>query len=230
MLLNEYIEKFSLYDYPVFSKDDQACRALRLLAMQGRSCAPVLDDGKPVGLVTLAALLANDGAGEAGSLPLSSFPLDPITTAGPHEHLLDVFNNGAGTHGDILAVVDHAGDFHAVVEKSLLAVEVASLFHLRAGECVTIELDVPASGVKLSEIVAVFEKNDAYVTAFGTRQSPVDNDSIIVCFRVRTHDHYRLITNLDKYGYRVRYVSPEAGSADDELREKALEFIRFMDM
>lgn len=231
MLLNRYIEQFSLHEYPVFTLEDRVGTVLDLLGAQGRSCAPVLDGGKPVGLVTLAGLLAHSGSrADAGLLPLSSVPHSPLTTAGLHDHLLDVYSKAASARGEILAVVDHDGYFTAVIEKNRLAREVAALFHLGSGECATIEIEVPSSGIRLSEILDVFEKNDAYIPAFGTAPSRLESESTLVCFRVQTHDLYRLVANLGKYGYNVRYASPTAGSAEDELREKALEFIRFMDM
>ena len=232
MLLNRYIEQFSLHEYPVFTLEDRVGNVFDLLVAQGRSCAPVLDGGKPAGLVTLAGLLAHsDGRiDDARQQLLSSIPHAPLTTAGLHEHLLDVYSKAASARGEILAVVDAEGYFSAVIEKNLLAREVAALFHLGSGECATIEIEVPSSGIRLSEILDVFEKNDSRIPAFGTVPSRIESESTIICFRVQTHDLYRLVANLGKYGYNVRYASPTAGSAEDELREKALEFIRFMDM
>jgi len=55
-------------------------------------------------------------------------------------------------------------------------------------------------------------------------------ESMVITFRVQTHDLFRLVKNMEKYGYLIRYASPFFKERDDELREKALEFIHFMDM
>lgn len=230
MLLNEYIERFSLRGYPVFTTGDRAGTVLHVLAEQGRSCAPVLQDGKPAFLVTLPLLLAGREGGSKESMSLSSFSLPPVAVAALHEHLLDVFSRATSARGEIIAVVDEDGLFSAVIEKCRLAREISSLFHLAAGDCVTIELEVPPSGIRMSEVIAVLEKNDALVQAFGIKKPSVEGESMILCFRIETPDLYRLGSSLAKYGYRVRYASALAGSADDELREKALEFIRYLDM
>ncbi|MBM3163082.1 MAG: CBS domain-containing protein [Chlorobi bacterium] len=231
MLLNEYIERFSLHGYPVFSETDQVETAQHVLTVQGRNCAPVLREGKPVSLVTLSLLLAaREGGMPAMPAALSDLPLPRIAVAGPHEHLLDVFSRASSAPGDIIAIVDEGGLFSAVIEKCRLAKEISTLFHLAAGECVTLELEVPPSGVRISEVLSVFEKNDASVPAYGFRTPSVEGEGVILCFRVQTADLFRLVTNLEKYGYRVRYTTPFPGSGEDELREKALEFIRYLDM
>ena len=53
---------------------------------------------------------------------------------------------------------------------------------------------------------------------------------MLLPFRVQTHDQFRLVKNVEQYGYAIRYASPLSASEYDELREKALEFIRYMDM
>ena len=57
-----------------------------------------------------------------------------------------------------------------------------------------------------------------------------ESDGMVVSFRVQTHDLFRLVKNLEKYGYSIRYTSAFFTERADELREKALEFIHFMDM
>ena len=94
----------------------------------------------------------------------------------------------------------------------------------------TLELNIPAFELKLSEVIATLEKNDATVLSFGMYPSTAEGDGMVVSFRVQTHDLFRLVKNLEKYGYSIRYTSAFFTERDDELREKALEFIHFMDM
>ena len=94
----------------------------------------------------------------------------------------------------------------------------------------TLELDIPAFELKLSEVVATLEKNDATVLSFGMYRATSKDDSMVLTFRIQTHDLYRLVKNMEKYGYMIRYSSPFFKERDDELRDKALEFIHFMDM
>jgi acetoin utilization protein AcuB len=94
----------------------------------------------------------------------------------------------------------------------------------------TLELDIPAFELKLSEVIATLEKNDATVLSFGMYRATPKDDSMVITFRVQTHDLFRLVKNMEKYGYLIRYTSPFFKESDDELRDKALEFIHFMDM
>lgn len=230
MLLNEYIERFSLREYPVFAPEDRAETVLHVLEKKGRFCAPVVKEGRPAGLVTLSLLLGGKENGDSRSRPLSSFSLEKLPVASLTEHLLDVYSKAIAFRGEIVAVIDHEGLFVAVIEKNRLAREIAALYHLGTGESVTLELEVPPSGVRMSEVLAVFEKNDAAVQSFGVMPPSIEGEGLLLCLRVQTADLFRLASNLEKYGYSVRYHSPASGSGDDELREKALEFIRYLDM
>jgi len=57
-----------------------------------------------------------------------------------------------------------------------------------------------------------------------------EGEGMVIAFRLQTHDLFRLVKNLEKYGYSIRYTSTFFREKDDEMREKALEFIHFMDM
>ena len=79
-------------------------------------------------------------------------------------------------------------------------------------------------------VIAALEKNDTTVLSFGMYPATPDAEGIVVTFRLQTFDLFRLVKNLEKYGYSIRYTSPFFKEKDDEMREKALEFIRFMDI
>lgn len=233
MLLKEYIDRLALRDYPMLSIGDRVDAADSLLTADGYRCAPVLHEGKPVALLTLERLFrARRESGEQeDSRPLSSLSLPPVLVAGRDEHLLDIVGRLLSDPGEIVAVVDEEGRYCAVIEKRRLAGEVAALFHLSEEEGVTLELDMPPSGVRISEVVSVLEKNDAVVQAFGIRYPSIEGEEgPVVYFRIQIADLFLLRRRLDAYGYRIRYISAGSGSEDEELREKALEFIRYLDM
>ncbi len=48
--------------------------------------------------------------------------------------------------------------------------------------------------------------------------------------RLQVHDAYHLVKTLEQYGYMIRYAAPLSGGDDEDLRQKALEFIRVMDL
>ena len=116
-----------------------------------------------------------------------------------------------------------------MLNKARVLEEVAGVFHLN-DDGLTLELDVPTFGLKLSEVVAALEKNDAMVLSFGMYHPEPESERMLLTFRVQSHDQFRLIKNMEKYGYSIRYTSSLSKAGEDELREKALEFLRFMDM
>jgi len=52
----------------------------------------------------------------------------------------------------------------------------------------------------------------------------------VIILRLAARDPFRLVKNLEKYGYVIRYAAPLSAVTDEDLKEKALEFIRFMDL
>lgn len=225
MLLNECIENSIDIDYPAFEDDAFAAEVLSLMHEGHLESLPVLHEGKIRAIVTLQDLLSAKDEQNIDSLPIRELNLAKAESIGLHEHLFDAFSRIRSFPGTVIPVSGKDGRYLGCIEKIVLYEKIAEVFHL-GEEGMTLELDVPSVGLKLSEIIAILEKNDATVLSVGTYHVP----GMIVTFRVLTHDFYRLVKNLEKYGYSIRYSSKFIQEKDEDLREKALEFIRMMDM
>jgi len=229
MLLSECIENCLDRTYPFFTDTAFAAEVLDIMQEKGIESAPVLHDGKAVAVVTLADLLPARRHPETAGLRLSEMRISEIKSIGRHEHLFDLFEQLPSFVHSIIPVSDDDGKYTGIVEQVKILRQIAEVFHL-GKEATTLELDLPSHSLKVSEVIATLEKNDATLLSFGSYFAGSDKERIIVIFRVQTHDQFRLVKNMEKYGYTVRYASPLSQSEYDELREKALEFIRYMDM
>lgn len=202
------------------------------LAGKALECAPVLDgDGRYAGMVSLSGLLGGQ-AGESGGGEVAALGAEMIEMAcayGPDEQLFDNLASVATATCGVVPVVDEDGRLEGVVSRSRVLKFLADRMHSGEGGY-TLEIEVPPTGAKLSEIIETIEKNDASVLSFSSWPTGAGQAGKILFFRVATHDFFRLMRNMEKYGYLIRYhtVFPESGY--DELREKALEFIHYMDM
>lgn len=227
-IVQRYIDE----DYPVFQASDKVTDVLLRFEEQGLQDAPVLKNGKLLAFVSVddlrEASLADEEAGSG--LRLENLPLDPPETVRVDQHILDVFEQLSNSSiAEILPVTGEDGEYEGIVEKSGLLQEIAILFHFSEAGA-TLEIEAPALGVKVSEIISVIEKNDAMVLSFGVAEPEPGAQTMVMTFRIQCQDIYRLITNLEKYGYFIRYAKSSAGGGADELREKALEFMRYIDM
>lgn len=229
MLLNECIESCIDTNYPFFSDESEVSGVIASMREGRLESVPVLHDGKIKAMLTLLDLLPLLQSGKKNKQRLWDLKLEPSESIGRHEHLFDVFSRIRSFPGDLIPVSEADGKYAGVIRKATLLEKVATVFHL-SGEGLTLELDIPAFELKLSEVIATLEKNDATVLSFGMYRPVADGESMVVTFRVQTHDLFRLVKNMEKYGYLIRYTSPFFTERDDELREKALEFIHFMDM
>jgi hypothetical protein len=229
MLLNECIESGLDATYPSF-EDDAVVADVFASMQKGRlESAPVLHEGKVTAIVTILDLLQVTQSKKTSGQRLNDLQLQRPGSAGIHDHLFDIFPRLHLFPGTVIPVTHDDGRYAGAIEKSMVLQKLTELFHLGEGG-MTLELDIPSSGLKLSEVVAAFEKNDAMVLSCGLYQSAPTGDGMVVTFRIQTHDWFRLVKNMEKYGYSIRYSSPLFREGEDELREKALEFIRFMDM
>ncbi len=224
MLLNKCVEDNLDTSFPFFLDDDLVVNVLFLMQEKGVECVPLLHGRKVVAMVTLLDLLP----AQQSRKRLMDLKLEHASSIGLHEHPFDIVGKMDLFPYPLIPVSGEGGDYVGVLQKEALLEHIATVFHLRE-ECVTLELDVPSYDLKLSEIIATLEKNDATVLSCGIYPAAPDGEGLVLTFRLQVHDFYRLVSNLKKYGYLIRYSSPFS-EKDDEMREKALEFIRFMDM
>jgi len=229
MLLNEFIESVLDTTAPFFTDDAVASEVYSVMRQGHLESAPVLHEGKLYSIVTIADLLPVAVSEKTALTALRDLPLQQYGSIGLHEHLFDLFPGVSLFPGMWVPVVDNGGRYAGTVEKRVVLEKMAEVFHL-GEESLTLELDVPSSGLKLSEVIASIEKNDATVLSSGLYHSEPEGEGMIVIFRILTHDWFRLVQNMAKYGYSIRYSTPLSDEGVDEIREKALEFIRLMDM
>jgi len=225
MLLNAYAEHHLDTTFPVFTDEELVVEVLALMEEHSLDCAPVLHEGKVMAVVTLLDLLP-----EQHSIKMmKDLKLDHDDGIGLHEHLFDIVARIDSFSCAVIPVSDEDGDYVGVIEKRALLEKITGVFHL-GEDGVTLELDIPTYNFKLSEVIATLEKNDATVLSCGIYSSAPEGAGMVVSFRLQTHDLFRLVTNLEKYGYLIRYTSPFFGEKEEAMREKALEVMRFMEM
>jgi acetoin utilization protein AcuB len=217
------------HGYPVFGIDEPAAGVLRKLVDAGLGSAPVVDDGQYVGIASVSALLRGRKAFPAPTRTLRTSNLAHIPAFGAEARVLESLGAAMAVDTEIIPIVDQEGMLEGVVPKLSILKAVATQFHVDDGGA-TIEIEAPPSGAKISEIVAAIEKNDAFVLAFSSKPFGSAGDARLLFFRVLTNDFFRLVRNLENYGYLVRDHSPFPDGGLDEMRERALEFIRYMDM
>jgi acetoin utilization protein AcuB len=225
MRLNEWVKNHVNTTVPFFGDNDLAVEVLPLMQARRVNCAPLLRDGKIAAMVTIQDLLPL----RESKKRLKELKLEKTESIGLHEHLFDIFSRTSSIHTTLVPVSEEDGRYVGVIEKEALFKQISDIFHL-GDEGVTLELDVPSVDLKLSEVIATLEKNDATVLSFGSYSAAPEGESMVLTFRLQTYDLFRLARNLGKIGYHIRYTSPFFREKDDEMREKALEFIRFMDM
>jgi CBS domain-containing protein len=215
--------------YPAFGLNDPAGQVAHRLADSGLASAPVIDGRRYVGMVTLSGLLSGRRGWPPAKMTLRETALDAVPAFGEEARLFESLGAVIAVGVELIPVVDHDGGYAGVVSRSVILDHMAAYFHPEGG-CSSIEIEVPPPGARFSEIIAAIEKNDASIVSFSVGPSGKASESQIVFFRVLTHDFFRLVRNLERYGYLVSYHSPFPDSGFDEMREKALEFIRYMDM
>ena len=215
--------------YPVFRIDDHAGEAARRLVADTLPAAPVLDGGRYAGMVTLSGLLAGKGGWPAAKATLRSVSLEAVPAFGEDAELFDSLNAVMAVSGTLIPVVDEDGLYVGVVTEAMVIKAFSSFFHAEAGVA-CFEILVPPPGVRLSEMIAAIEKNDATILSFSVKPVRTAEGGQSLFFRVMTHDFFRLVRNLENYGYLIGYHSPFPDTGYEEMREKALEFIRYMDM
>jgi acetoin utilization protein AcuB len=216
-------------DYPVFALDDTAGEAARRLVEGRHGSAPVLDGDRYVGMATLSGLLGGKRGWPSAKTLLSSVLLDPVPVFGPEAQLIEGLKAFVAIGSEVVPLADEDGTFAGIVTMRAVMAALAGLFHAEDGSS-SIEIEVPPPGARLSEMIAALEKNDASIVSFSSKPSGTTGEGQLLMFRVMTHDFFRLVRNLEKYGYLVSYHSPFPDAGYDEMREKALEFIRYMDM
>jgi acetoin utilization protein AcuB len=229
MLLNAYIESALDTNYPSFADDAIVAEVFSSMRKGHFESAPVLHAGKVTAMVTIMDLLDATASKKKSGLRLLDLQLQQTESIGLHGHLFDHFARIMAFSGRVIPVAFDDGTYAGTIEKSFILQKFAEVFHL-GEEYMTLEIDVPSSGLKLSEVIAAIEKNDATVLSSGLYHSAPEGSGVVVTFRIQTHDWFRLVKNMEKYGYLIHYSSPLSREGEDELREKALEFIRFMDM
>ncbi len=215
--------------YPVFSLDDPAVDAVRRLADAGVSAAPVLDGRRYVGMATISGLLAGRKGFPAPRTTLRSAPLENIPGFAGDAMLVESLPAVSAVETDVIAVLDEEMEFAGAITKRSIYRVLESWLHAESGVS-TIELEVPPPGARLSEIVAAIEKNDAKVLHCSAKAYGSTGEGQLLLIRVLSHDFFRLVRNLERYGYLISYHSPFPDTEYDDMREKALEFIRYMDM
>ncbi|NTU93163.1 MAG: CBS domain-containing protein [Chlorobiaceae bacterium] len=216
-------------DYPVFGLDDLAGEAARRLADCGLASAPVLDGPLYVGMVTLSGLLAGRKGFPQAKSTLRSVRLEPVPGFAQDAQLFESLRAVATVGSEVIPLLDSDMRYVGVVTRRAILGVLAERFHVEEGVS-TLEIEVPPPGAKLSEMIAAIEKNDASVVSYSSKPSGMAGGGVVLFFRVMTHDFFRLVRNLENYGYLVDYHSPFPDVSYDEMREKALEFIRYMDM
>ncbi|ABB23880.1 CBS domain-containing protein [Pelodictyon luteolum] len=230
MLLSDCMAHCLERHYPAFEDTTQADVVLGVLRREGLEAVPVLRDRKFVALVSYAdfyRILEKKGTLEGLTMRKLGLKKAPAVASG--DDLFVFFSRLGSISGPVIPVVDEGGVFEGVIRKDRLLGRVAEIFHLGA-EGMTLELEVPAFGMKISEVVDAIEKNDATVQSFGSYIPSPEGEGMVIILRLIAQDPFRLVKNLEKYGYVIRYAAPLSAVTDEDLKEKALEFIRFMDL
>lgn len=225
MLLSDLFAKHLDAGYPSFEGDALALDVLEMMEKGGYDSVPVLNQGKLCAVVTVKDLLQARHLDESEGVLLRELPLTKLAQTDAQAHIFDIFPSLRLVPGNVLPVSDREGKYIGCISKSVIHETIAEIFRL-SDDGMTIELDLPSIGLKLSEILSIFEKNDAAIVSFALYHAP----DMVAAFRIQTHDFFRLVRNLEKYGYSIRYSSPFFQEKDESLREKALEFLRMMDM
>ncbi len=225
MLLNEYAEHNLDTTFRVFTDEEFVVEVIKLMEEDALDCAPVLREGKVIAVVTLLDLLPE----QRSKKRLKDLKLDNAESIGLHEHLFDIVARIDLYPYILIPVAEIDGRYVGVIEKRILLDQITSVFHL-GEDGVTLELDVPTYDLKLSEVIATLEKNAATVLSCGIYPAAPEGAGMVVSFRLQTHDFFRVVTNLEKYGYMIRYTSPVLMEKEESMREKALEVMRFMEM
>ncbi|MBF0586219.1 CBS domain-containing protein [Prosthecochloris sp. N3] len=225
-MLRQYID----HSRPVLRPEEPVVRALEILEEAGRTAAPVVGGQHLLAVVRtgdLRQVLMDAGDGE--TVPVGEVDSPAVAFLREDAHLLDAVREMVGSGMDFMPVLSLDDRYVGTAELRSLLKDVCRLYHLEPDEA-TVELEVPAIGIRVSEIVHALEKNDATVLSFGVQTPEPDAEGMLITFRVSTTDLYRLVKNLENYGYLVVYHTPFSAEGGDELRDKALEFMRYIDM
>ncbi|NTV01397.1 MAG: CBS domain-containing protein [Chlorobiaceae bacterium] len=215
--------------HPVFGLDDPAADVARRLLEAGVPAAPVLDGDRYCGMASLQGLFAGRKGFPSRTTTLRSVMLDQVPGFSGDAVVVDSLGAVAALDAEVIPVLDEDMEYAGTVTKRSILRMLSGWLHADAGTS-TIEIEVPPSGAKLSEIIAAIEKNDSFVLESSSKPYGATGEGQLLTFRVMSHDFFRLVRNLERYGYLIIYHTPYPESGHDDLREKALEFIRYMDM
>ncbi|TCD48324.1 CBS domain-containing protein [Chlorobium sp. N1] len=230
MLLSDCISHCLERQYPAFEDSAPAADVLKALRKKNLTSVPVLHGGKFAAMASFADFdRYMEKKGPLEGVPVRKLGLKSAASATSGEDLFVFFSRLGSIPGPVIPVVGENGMFEGVIRKDRLLARVAEIFHLGI-DGMTLELEVPMFGVKMSEVVAAIEKNDATVLSFGSYVPSAESEGMVIIMRLVAHDPFRLVKNIEKYGYVIRYAAPLSAVTDEDLKEKALEFIRFMDL
>jgi len=230
MLLSDCITNCLERQYPAFEDSAPAAEVLAALRKKGLSAVPVLHGGKFAAMASFADFdRFVEKKGPIEGVSMKKLGLKATAAASTGEDLFVFFSRIAAIAGPVVPVAGEGGEYEGVIRKDRLLERVAEIFHLGV-DGMTLEIEVPMFGVKISEVVAAVEKNDATVLSFGSYVPTPEGEGRVIIMRLLAHDPLRLVKNIEKYGYVIRYAAPLSAVTDEDLKEKALEFIRFMDL
>ncbi len=215
--------------YPVLGLDDAAADAARLLIDRGISMAPVLDGERYLGMATLSGLMAGKRSLPSAKSSIRTLSLASVPAFAEDALLIDGLHAMVSGGNDVVPVTGGDGKYLGVVTRRQAVGILAGLAHVDDAS-LSLVIEAPSPGIRLSAVIAAIEKNDAVIVSFSTMPAEGENSGQFLLFRVLAHDFFRLVRNLENYGYLVSFHSPFPDFSDDEMREKALEFIRYIDM
>ncbi|MBN8705493.1 MAG: CBS domain-containing protein [Bacteroidetes bacterium] len=224
------------FKIPNVTKNEVPERALSLMKENHIRTLPVVDSGVFTGLVTdekiLDLLQSPAKINEKKKAPLSPTIKSLIEKQTLHltlkDNVYEAIRLFSHTENDILPVLDVDSRYlGCVVEKELMDM---------AGELLSVNengslIEITFSNLyySLSEVIKIIEENDGRIMSLNSIPSAKGSLLHRVEIKLNVMDGSRIKALLQRAGYSVKILGFDDEHQEEELRERALELLRYFE-
>ncbi|MGQ9806291.1 MAG: CBS domain-containing protein [Chlorobiales bacterium] len=217
-------------DVPTLKLTDKLATAALLIQETKLGGLPILKQDKLIGTLLESDVELLTDAGEKNlHRSISSFPLYAPLTLNQNDHPYHAIKQFGKIHHDFLPVVDNDMNYHGVVLRDDVLQEFFDNFYF-SDDTSILEVEVPLSQFKLSDMIRLLEQNETTVLSIASRPLIENGDVQRITMCIQTRDAFRLQRTLERYGYFITYNSNISDVYEEDLTQKAQAFMRYLEM
>ncbi len=211
-----------LPEIPCLTPETTVAQGLETMRQGLWSSLPIVEEGIYWGVVHAHELLRERDGGLIGRENLRA------PSVRKESHLLEVFNQFAQYHDDVLAVVDGERCYQGAIPIRRAVVAMARLEHTVSTGAI-IELEIAGEDYSATELTRLVEDNDCRVINLLARPDAVTG-LWHVCLRIDRGDATAVLHSLERFNYRVVSCHRARGLMDDRAEQRFKELMYYIEI